>query len=374
MLRFGSVFGVLMALAGGAVSAQQVPPPPDGGAVGAGLLIRQLDGAKRVLMIGAHPDDEDTSLLAAAARGMGARAAYLAMNRGEGGQNLIGPEMGEGLGLVRTGELVSARRLDGAEQYFTRTYDFGYTKTAEETLSLWGDDEVLEDVVRRVREFRPHVIVSVFSGTPRDGHGQHQVAGQMAHAAFRVAGDPEVFPEQLVDGMEAWQPAKLYRLTYRDPAAATLRVVTGEFDPLLSRSHYQIAMESRSQHRSQDMGRAQPLGPRASAILLVETVWEIDGGEDQGLFAGVDTTLAGLVSNVEGPAGGELGALVVRYREAIQAAEVGLRAMDPSPAAAPLATGSITLSSTHWAASTAWSAVQSAAPTTQSAAGSIALS
>ena len=188
----------------------------------AGLLIRQMDGAKRVLMIGAHPDDEDTSLLAAAARGMGARTAYLSLNRGEGGQNLIGPELGEGLGLVRTGELVSARRLDGAEQYFTRAYDFGYTKTAEEALALWGRDVILEDVVRRVREFRPHVIVSVFSGTPRDGHGQHQVAGILAREAFDQAGDSSVFPEHQDEGLVPWQPSKLYRLTYRDPQAATL--------------------------------------------------------------------------------------------------------------------------------------------------------
>jgi LmbE family N-acetylglucosaminyl deacetylase len=337
VLRSWWMIGVLMGLAAGGAPGQELAPP-DGGVVNAGLLIRQLDGAKRVLMIGAHPDDEDTSLLAAAARGMGARTAYLALNRGEGGQNLIGPELGEGLGLVRTGELVSARRLDGAEQYFTRAYDFGYTKTAEEAFALWGREPVLEDVVRRVREFRPHVIVSVFSGTPRDGHGQHQVAGILAREAFEKAGDPNVFPEHRGEGIEPWQPSKLYRLTYRDPQAATLAVVTGRFDPLLGRSHHQVAMDSRSQHRSQDMGRAQSLGPQASAILLVAVAPGVEPGEDAGLFAGVDTTLAGVVASTGDGLARTLQPLMERYREALRAAERSLGALDPSPAAPPLVT------------------------------------
>ena len=331
------MIGVLAGLVAGPAAGQE-SAPPDGGVVSAGLLIRQMDGAKRVLMIGAHPDDEDTSLLAAAARGMGARTAYLSLNRGEGGQNLIGPELGEGLGLVRTGELVSARGLDGAEQYFTRAYDFGYTKTAEEALALWGREVILEDVVRRVREFRPHVIVSVFSGTPRDGHGQHQVAGILAREAFDQAGDSSVFPEHQDEGLAPWQPSKLYRLTYRDPQAATLAVVTGRFDPLLGRSHHQVAMDSRSQHRSQDMGRAQPLGPQASAILLVTTAPGVEVGEDAGLFAGVDTTLAGAVASAGDDLAGTLHPLMERYREAVRAAEQSLGALDPAPAAPPLVT------------------------------------
>jgi len=146
------------------------------GIVGTGLLLRRLDGVKRVLMIGAHPDDEDTALLAALSRGMGVETAYLSLSRGEGGQNLIGPEMDEGLGLVRTGELLAARALDGGRQYFTRAFDFGYSKTAEEAFRYWPREELLRDVTWVVRTFRPQVIVSVFSGTPRDGHGQHQVS------------------------------------------------------------------------------------------------------------------------------------------------------------------------------------------------------
>jgi LmbE family N-acetylglucosaminyl deacetylase len=164
---------------------------------------------KRVLMIGAHPDDEDTALLAALSRGMGVETAYLSLTRGEGGQNLIGPEMDEGLGLVRTGELLAARALDGGRQYFTRAFDFGYSKTAEETFRFWPREELLEDVTWVVRSFRPQVIISVFSGTPRDGHGQHQVAGILAHEVFDVAGDPTRFPGQLHTGVRSWNHLKI---------------------------------------------------------------------------------------------------------------------------------------------------------------------
>ena len=164
---------------------------------------------RRVLVIGAHPDDEDTELLTVLVRGMGAEAAYLSLNRGEGGQNLIGPELGEALGLIRTEELLAARRLDGARQYFTRAYDFGFSKTLDETWAQWPRDTILKDVVRIVRRFRPQVLVSVFSGTPRDGHGQHQAAGWVAREAFEVAGDSTRFPELLrEEGLAPVDPAQ----------------------------------------------------------------------------------------------------------------------------------------------------------------------
>ena len=150
---------------------------------------RMLGRTKRVLLIGAHPDDEDTELLTVLVRAEGAEAAYLSLSRGEGGQNLIGPELGEDLGLLRTEELLAARALDGARQYFTRAFDFGYSKTIEETERLWPRDSVLKDVVRIVRRFRPQIIVAMFSGTPRDGHGHHQYSAVLAQEAFRIAGD-----------------------------------------------------------------------------------------------------------------------------------------------------------------------------------------
>jgi LmbE family N-acetylglucosaminyl deacetylase len=158
----------------------QLEPPSTGGVVALDRELRLLGHEKRVLMIGAHPDDEDTELLTVLVRGMGVETAYLSLNRGEGGQNLIGPELGEALGLIRTEELLAARRLDGARQYFTRAYDFGYSKSLEETWRHWPRDTILKDVVRIIRRFRPQIVIAVFSGTPRDGHGQHQAAGWAA--------------------------------------------------------------------------------------------------------------------------------------------------------------------------------------------------
>ena len=163
-----------------------------------------LGHMKRVLVIGAHPDDEDTELLTVLVRGMGAEAAYLSLNRGEGGQNLIGPELGMALGLLRTEELLAARRLDGAGQFFTRAYDFGFSKTQDETWTHWPRDTILKDVVRVIRRFRPQIVVSIFSGTPKDGHGQHQAAGWAAREAFRAAADSTRFPGAAARG-EAWR-------------------------------------------------------------------------------------------------------------------------------------------------------------------------
>lgn len=317
--------------AAGALTAQQ-----DQGVVGAGLRLRQLDGVKRVLMIAAHPDDEDTALLAALARGMGAETAYLSLSRGEGGQNLIGPRLHEGLGVIRTGELLAARALDGGGQYFTRAFDFGYSKTIDEALELWPLDEVLRDVVFVVRKFRPHVIVSVFSGTPRDGHGQHQVAGVAAREAFAAAGDPDRHPELAARGVSPWRPSKLYRSTRFSPRDATVGVPTGDFDPLLGRSHFQLAMESRSRHRSQDMGSGEYPGPRSSSLRLVASV--VEGVEDDGIFAGVDTTLIGQLG-APLPAGwpADTERRIERYRDALADAGRGLSALRPDGAVAGLA-------------------------------------
>jgi len=161
--------------------------PQGSSVVEVGLALRQVDGVKRVLMIGAHPDDEDSSLLATLARGMGAETAYLSLTRGDGGQNSIGPELGESLGIIRTGELEAARELDGGRQFFTRAFDYGFSKSAAEAFAHWPREEVLRDVVSVIRTFRPQVIISVWAGTPRDGHGQHQASGILANEAFDAA-------------------------------------------------------------------------------------------------------------------------------------------------------------------------------------------
>lgn len=251
---------------------------------------RFLGQHKRVLLIAAHPDDEDTELLTVLARGMGAEAAYLSLNRGEGGQNLIGDELGEGLGVLRTGELLAARQLDGARQYFTRAYDFGFSKNLDDTWAHWPRDSVLKDVVRVIRQFQPQVIVSIFSGTPRDGHGQHQAAGWAAQEAFKVAADPARFPElEREEGLPAWQALKLYRSTRFDSAATTQTLPGGEIDEAVGQSFLQIAMRGRSLHRSQDMGQLQRPGPSQVRLQLIE---DRTGTNGPGLFSGIDTTPA----------------------------------------------------------------------------------
>ena len=333
---------VVLAAAG--LPVQPAAAQQDHGVVAAALRMRQLDGVKRLLMIGAHPDDEDTSLLAALARGAGAETAYLSLSRGEGGQNLIGPRLHEGLGVIRTGELLAARALDGGEQFFTRAFDFGYSKSIDEALRLWPLEEVLRDVVFVVRKFRPHVIVAVFSGTTRDGHGQHQIAGVTARQAFAAAGDPERYPELAERGVSPWQPRKLYRSTRFSPRDATVSVPTGGFDPVLGRSHFQLAMESRSQHRSQDMGSSQYMGPRTSPLRLEASAdggtagrGAVSGGRDDGVFAGVDTTLFGqLPDPLPAAWPSDTEERLDRYRQALAEAAGGLSVVRTDGAVAGL--------------------------------------
>lgn len=268
----------------------------DRGVVALGHTLRQLQTTARVLHIGAHPDDEDSALLAYLARGRGIRTAYLSLTRGEGGQNSLGPELYEALGVLRTSELLAARRLDGAEQYFTRAFDFGFSKAAQETLEKWGQEAILEDIVRCIRRFRPHVIVSRFRGDPSDGHGHHQAAGQLAREAFTAAADPARFPEQLGrEGLFPWQALKLYIPAAGDSSEAILRINTGEYDPLYGRSCYEIAMAGRSQHRCQNMGRIEARGAQFSALKLLQVAAGVPRiAAEKDLLAGLDPSLSGL--------------------------------------------------------------------------------
>ncbi|HEX7243790.1 MAG TPA: PIG-L family deacetylase [Longimicrobiaceae bacterium] len=281
------------------VRAQQAGASEYQGAAALGLSLRRLGTTKRVLMVGAHPDDEDTQLLSALALEQGADVAYLSLTRGEGGQNGIGTELGEALGILRTEELLAARRVDGAGQFFTRAYDFGFSKSAEETFRHWPRDSVLADVVGVIRRFRPDVLVTVFSGTPRDGHGQHQVSAMLAHEAFEAAGDPARFPEQLRAGLRPHRPRKLYQSLRGRQEGSTLRLAIGDLDPLLGRSPFQLAMASRSRHRSQDMGAPEPAGPRWGYLRRIAPAAGGPAGAEGGgataepsLFAGVDSTLS----------------------------------------------------------------------------------
>lgn len=263
--------GLLLAI--GSLEAQEpLAPPATGGVVMLDALLQRLAETRRVLVIGAHPDDEDTALLTLMARGRGVDAAYLSLSRGEGGQNLLGSELGVALGLLRSRELGAARVIDGARQFFTRAYDFGYTRSLAETEGFWTPDSILKDVVRVIRRFRPHVVVPVFSGERRDGHGQHQFSGVVARQAFAAAGDSTRYPELLTqEELTPWTPLKLYRSTRFDSTATTVVLPTGGLDPRSGKTYNQIARASRSQHRSQDFGVLQPTGPAHSRLALLAT-------------------------------------------------------------------------------------------------------
>src|SRR2546422_8508064 len=198
------VITVLLIIPKAAIPGAEIPE--DRGAMGLSQVLKRLDVIGSVLHTGAHPDDENSALLAWLARGQGVRTAYLSATRGEGGVNLVGPELFEALGVIRTEELYGARRLDHAQQFFTPNYEFGFSKSAEDTFGKWGREQILGDFVRVIRYFRPEIICSRFTGTPRDGHGHHQVAGIITQEAFKAAADPNRFPEY----GKPWQAKKLY--------------------------------------------------------------------------------------------------------------------------------------------------------------------
>ncbi len=296
-----------------------------------------------VLMIGAHPDDENTAVITYLARGRKFRTGYLSLTRGEGGQNLLGNEQSEYLGALRTQELLAARKLDGANQYFTRAIDFGFTKTASETLQKWGHDRILSDIVWVVRQQQPDVIVLCFSGTPADGHGQHQVSAILGREAFDAAADPTKFPEQL-KWVKPWQAKRVMQARFTPPGGAgpggpggasggvgrgaggpqagrggavpgagapgggrggsgaggrgggggrgaggpvegAINLPVGDFDPVLGRSYREISVLSRSQHKSQAMVSTVSYGAQNNAMTVV-------GGapaKDE-MMEGIDTT------------------------------------------------------------------------------------
>ncbi|HWJ24355.1 MAG TPA: PIG-L family deacetylase, partial [Gemmatimonadaceae bacterium] len=255
----------------------------------------------------------------------------LSLTRGDGGQNLIGNELGEALGVVRTEELLAARRIDGAEQYFTRAYDFGFSKSAEETWTHWPHDTLLGDVVKVVRAFKPQVIVAVFSGTPADGHGQHQASGILAREAYDAAGDTQRFPVARYG--DAWTPLKFYRTrTYWNHQGATYRYNSGEYSPLLGRSYAEIASLSRSQHRSQGFGQVLPKGAMIGSLKReASRVNEATPAEqEKGIFDGIDTTVARLAGAV--PA-----AQLRELTDAIAAARASVDLAAPDRMVAPLA-------------------------------------
>ncbi len=253
------------------ISLMTGQPQPNGAELQ--LAVNKLSVLGSVLYIAAHPDDENTALLAYFAKGKLYRTGYLSITRGEGGQNLIGSEQGAELGVIRTQELLAARRVDGAEQFFTRAIDFGFSKSSEEALRMWNKDSVLKDVVWVIRKFRPDIIITRFTPT-QGGHGHHLASAILAEEAYKISGDPSKFPEQL----SLVQPWKAKRLLFNHFSFGgnnsnpqdlpTLKVDIGGYNPLLGKSYTELSGISRTMHKSQAMGSAQNKGTNVNNFVV----------------------------------------------------------------------------------------------------------
>ena len=310
---------------------------------GAGALSRQLQRLQTtasVLHTGAHPDDEDSALIAYHARHNHARTAYLSLTRGGGGQNIIGTEQSDLLGVIRTEELLQARRLDGAEQFFTRAVDFGFSKQREEGARLWDEEAILGDMVRVIRTFRPTIMISRWNGTPSDGHGHHQFAGYLTPLAIDAAGDPARFPEQVAAGLRPWQVAKLYvgeRRSSSLDSSGVLNADTGRVDPVAGRSYFQIGMRGRSQQKSQQMGSLELHGTQTSLLRLATS--NVDSPEDENdFFAGIDTSLSG-IAEFEAQPSAEFIATLGQLDQQAAMTLSSYRPLEPTQLVAPLSAG-----------------------------------
>ena len=281
------------------VSAQITPLPFDEGATGLGLALRHLPVSGRVLYITAHPDDENNGMLVMLNRGRGLETALQTLTRGDGGQNEIGPELFQAIGILRTEELAALHRYDGARQFFSSAYEFGYSFSVEETFQKWGREEILRDVVRAVRIFRPDVILTL--PLVASGGGQHhQASAQLGREAFRAAADPNRFPEQLSEGLLPWQAHKIYQggtgggAVDGSPTGTPVIVSTSDFDPLLGASHFQFGMLSRTMHKCQGAGQLGAFpGDGKASYLLVDSEPKVALAETD-ILQGVDTTLLGV--------------------------------------------------------------------------------
>ena len=318
----------------------QVRPIYDLGASGLGQKLKRLQTTASAMHTAAHPDDEDSGLLAKLTRGDNARVSYLSLTRGEGGQNVIGSELFESLGIIRSEELLQARRLDGGEQYFTRFMEYGFSKKREEAARIWGEKAVLGDIVRAIRIFRPLVVISRFSGTPADGHGQHQLAGYLTPLAYKAAADPNQFPEHFQEGLSPWQAKKLYvgqGFAASAQNVPSLTIATGEYDPLIGRSYFEIAMEGRSQHKSQEMGSLELRGKQQSGVRLLET--NVAKSEtERSVWDGIDTSIKGIPALVglrDSPIDNELN----DAQNAAARALAAFDAMNPGKVVEPLVAG-----------------------------------
>ena len=308
-------------------SAYARPLPIDRGSVGLSQTLQKLHTRASLAMVTAHPDDEDGGMLTYMSRGQGVDTTLLTLNRGEGGQNVITGDYWDQLGTLRTQELLAAGNYYGIHQYFTRVADFGFSKTIEEALKTWGEDRVLYDAVRAIRIQRPLVVTSVFAGNVSDGHGHHQVAGYTAQRVYAMAGDPKVFPDQIMAGLLPWSPLKVYgrvpfaRVTdkgiydyatghwepvrfrnYVDNTwiegvpSTTLEIPSGAYNPMLGQSYMQVSREGLNQQKTQNGGIAIPLPRPTSTPYHLYASRVSSSQHEKSFFDGIDITLAGIAS------------------------------------------------------------------------------
>lgn len=351
-----------------AVAAE--PLPFDRGVAALGQSLRKLHTRASLLMVTAHPDDEDGGMLTYISRGQGGRLTLLTLNRGEGGANVMSSDYFDALGLVRTQELLAADRYYGTQQFWTRVCDYGFSKTKEEALEKWGHDRVLADVVRVIRMTRPLVITSVFVGGRTDGHGNHQVAGQMAQEAFKAAGDPAMFPEQLKEGLRPWKPLKAYArvpfaritnkgiLDYADgkyyPAefrnyvdgtvergelSTAVEIPEGGYDPLLGLSYVQVSRLGLGHQKSQNGGTGflpaeEELSPYHRFASLVSVP-----DKEASFFDGIDVSLVGIASLAQGGNAAFLRDDLSRLNSLVEKAMNDFSAQHPEAIAPTLAAG-----------------------------------
>ena len=349
--------------------------PPDQGAAATLQALRRLHTRASLLMIVAHPDDEDGATLAYESRGLGARVSLLTLDRGEGGANVMSADYWDALGLVRTEELLQAGRYYGLDrQYFTNLADYGFSKSLDEALDQWGHDRVLEAAVRVVRTVRPLVVCSVFVGGPTDGHGQHAVSGLMAQEVFNAAGDPKMFPDQIKAGLLPWSPVKTYgrvpvfrtsekgmydyanhtwgavgvtnHVTGKwEPGkpAVTLEIPSGTFDPALGETYAQVSRTGLGFQASQNGGPGVPLpGPQNSAYHRFGS--HIDApSQESGFFDGIDVTLSGIANLAEPNEQAALRGPLAEVSRHIDAALNDFSAANPAGIAPHLAQGKLAL-------------------------------
>ena len=322
-------------------------PPADTGAAAAWHKLLKLKTIASVMHTTAHPDDEHGGVLAMLSRRDGARVSLLTLTRGESGDNAIGPELFDALGLIRTEELLMAGRYYGLDrQYFATVVDYGFSKRLDETLERWGKDYVLRDMVGAIRTDRPLVVISRFQGNERDGHGNHSAAGMITQEAFSLAGDPKAFPEQIAAGLRPWQPLKLYMGGVRANEDWTIRVDAGEYDPVLGESYQSIARLGLSFQRSQNSGRVSPQpGPSLGYYKRLQSIVDAPAKE-QSFFDGIDTTIAGLYRALRKPPPAGIESPLRAIEEHIKAAIDTFNFADPSAAAPALARALATIRNT----------------------------